>query len=215
MFYALQAERTQPLAAPTTPPLVLPFFPPSVGEDHGVLPPLEAMAWQLHCSVNEATHTVSWSALQALPQVFQSKRLVSSHGWAYRGEWHGVLLSDVLATLPAPPAKSKYVVLGNALGHQRYIPLSTLAKENPLLATHVQGQALGPLYGGPVALCCFGRTWEGGGLAQCTTLAFAEKTTKETLSAWEAAHLQANMAVYAYDLKETKRLSRNGDITEF
>jgi len=178
-------------------------------------------------SRNQTNRIITGPELMALPKVIQNRRIISPQGWTYRADWGGTLLKSILP--PDIPSQAEMILLvqTNLAGETFTYPLADLLNQNALLCYEVNGHPLPHLYGGPLWLMVFDR-FHYVGLAQLHRLALIPRTedmewqieNEQSNYFWMKRHYSSLGAVqpsdyYAFDLKTSKPIGGNGEITEY
>lgn len=212
MFYGLQnTTKTKTTAKPSDPntivseptPEGLDSLFPAVFQDG--ITTLKPDQWSLSVEgLVETPSQLRFNDLATFTSHLVERRIVSSEGWSFRGQWKGVLLSDVLnkATILDEAA---YLIQGDTNGKQICLPLKALLKHEPMLATKVNNHFLTPLYGGPVRLVCFDRYIQFG-LGPITQLTLSKEPLPAKDNLFQAKGFDADGLIqpgdyYAFDHK--------------
>jgi len=117
----------------------------SLGERELVVDP---HTWSLTLVDGQATMTLTYAQLLALPMTELEATLDCTTGWYSPQRWGGILLSDVLST--AYPA-GRTVRAVKLMGESGYSTILIGDHVNDLLlATHLGGEPLAPRHGFPV-----------------------------------------------------------------
>ena len=115
-------------------------------------------AWTVSV-VGAVEYTVSWSLaeLRALPQVTRSIDIHCVTRWSrFDAQFEGVHWAE-LATLVRPKPTARFAIAHAEAGFTSNIPLSYLADQNAVLATHADGEPLTPEHGYPLRLVIPGK----------------------------------------------------------
>jgi DMSO/TMAO reductase YedYZ molybdopterin-dependent catalytic subunit len=121
--------------------------------DLGIQPevPLSAASLTLDGLVEEPV-TLTWAALQALPQEERVNDIHCVTQWSrYDCHWEGVPLPALLA-LVKPKPEARFVVLHAHDGYTTNLPLSDLDRRENLIAFLYGGRPLERQHGGPLRL---------------------------------------------------------------
>jgi DMSO/TMAO reductase YedYZ molybdopterin-dependent catalytic subunit len=121
--------------------------------DLGIQPevPLSAVHLTLDGLVEEPT-TLSWAALQALPQEERVNDIHCVTQWSrFDCRWEGVPV-PVLLALVRPKPEARFVLLHAHDGYTTNLPLADLARAENLVAFRYAGEPLPRRHGGPLRL---------------------------------------------------------------
>jgi DMSO/TMAO reductase YedYZ molybdopterin-dependent catalytic subunit len=170
--------------------------------------PLPQWSIQVEGHVAEP-RTFSYAELARLPVSYQLRRLASRQGWAYKTEWHGLLIKEVMP-LVTVQAGVKYLEVEDVQGNKSHFSLSSILKSQAMLVLYHGSQALSPWHGGPVRFMAFEYQAEYN-LGQVKVLRFITKITKEEKMRSDE-HIVSSGTYYAYDLRETLKQDSPGEI---
>jgi DMSO/TMAO reductase YedYZ molybdopterin-dependent catalytic subunit len=121
--------------------------------DLGIQPevPLSAVHLTLDGLVEEPT-TLSWAALQALPQEERVNDIHCVTQWSrFDCRWEGVPV-PVLLALVRPKPEARFVLLHAHDGYTTNLPLEDLARAENVVAFRYAGEPLPRRHGGPLRL---------------------------------------------------------------
>lgn len=105
----------------------------------------------------EQSLTLSWEELDRLPKVSVTQDIHCVTRWSrFDAEFTGVAWSTI-AELVMPKQSAHYVIAHAEAGFTANVPLTALAQEGALLATHADGEPLTPDHGWPLRLIVPGR----------------------------------------------------------
>ncbi len=144
-FRSLQVQAEDPVAQPQVhpwPAFYRDFLPTSSREEAGLEIRIE----------NQLPKVMDYKQLASLPSFRESRRIVSKAGWMYYGQWKGITF-QTLFTMFSNPHLYPWVCLESLNGSRTMIERGALMNYRLLL--ECDGQALSPLYGGPIWLHCF------------------------------------------------------------
>ncbi|MGE0199849.1 MAG: molybdopterin-dependent oxidoreductase [Candidatus Melainabacteria bacterium] len=198
MFHSLYQQAQTPSAPDTAQP-----WPATYLDAMADLTPAQ---WTLTVDgLVEKPRSFTYSEFLALQPALsqQERRLISAEGWSYRGQFEGILLAALVnAVKPSPQAK--FLIQTNASDHQTAIDLTMAIREKAMFCHRVNGQALSPLYGGPIRLMVFHR-FSHKGLGQVTRLTFSETPLEASQDFWvhKGYTLEGTVSpgdYYAFDL---------------
>ncbi|MBX2860039.1 MAG: molybdopterin-dependent oxidoreductase [Vampirovibrio sp.] len=172
--------------------------------------------WELEITgMVETPKTLDLAALQRLSKTTQNRRLVSIEGWSYRGEWSGILFPHLLQGLELKPGV-KFVRQVNLAGQTETMPFSVLQENRAMLCYALKGQALPPLYGGPLRLLAFDR-YSYKGLSQLSRLEFTDEDSPG-LSKERGLPVDGQIRpgkYYAFDLRDERPIKTPGEVTGY
>ncbi len=205
MFYGLQNTKISKKGLPASGSNTTTIEPamdsleslfPAVFQD--IITVLKPDQWNLTIEgLVETPSQLRFNDLATFPQHLVERRVVSSEGWSFRGQWKGILLSDIL-TKVGVSSEASYLIQGDANGKQICLPLETLLKYQPLLATKVNDHFLTPLYGGPVRLVFFDRYIQFG-LSPITQLRLSKDPLSSKDNLFQAKGFDAEGLIQAGD----------------
>ena len=121
--------------------------------DLGVQPDVPTARWELRLFGDVANAaTLSWSEVQALPQVERRSDIHCVTTWSrYDNQWRGVATRTLL-DFANPRETARFVILHSHDGYTTNLPIGDFASDDALLATHWDGQPLSRAHGGPARL---------------------------------------------------------------
>ena len=217
MFFGVyqQLQQQNPTGASTllSPESALLDWPASFTTPWQSFPQTPTVQWSLSLGGDiEEAKQVSYVELSTLPVTYQIKRLASRHGWAFKAEWHGIAIQQLLH-LVSPQSDIHFIEVEDVHGQTSVFPLATLLKNQALLVLHQGTQALSPWHGGPLRFMAFDYVAEYN-LGQVKALRFLKTISKEAKALSESQLVPVGK-YYCYDLKELKETTKVGELKGF
>ena len=212
MFHSLHAQTTVPLQSKETDKLFL-AWPATFLDGFEAIDP---ETWQLEVTGLVARpQTFTLRDLASFMRIQQNRRLAFADGWAYRGQWEGFVLQELLHRV-SPLAEARYLIQTNLSGHQECLPLSNLVSNRALFCMRVGGSPLPALYGGPLRLMAFDH-YAHKGLGQLIRLELSEQPIPGFYSSkgYEPTGTISPGPYYAADLQELRQVEAPGEITQW
>ncbi len=120
---------------------------------YGSVPRFDPETWDFRVyGLVESPLALNWGQFNALPKTQRTSDFHCVTRWSrFDNRWEGVAFRELLTrTHPKPTAA--YVVVHAEQGFTTNVPLADLDREEVLLATHHDGQALTPEHGYPLRL---------------------------------------------------------------
>ncbi len=172
--------------------------------------------WQLTIDgLVDRPQTFSFKELMGFTRIQQNRRLVFADGWAFRAQWEGLVISELLHRV-APKPEAQYLIQTNLAGQTECLPLKDLYNQRALFCLRVAGKALPPLYGGPLRLLVFDR-YAHKGLGQVTRLELSaeEQPGHYARKGYDPAGTIEPGNYYASDLKNIQTIKTPGEVTQW
>lgn len=170
-FQSLYAKTSTPTTAPAAAQALLPDWPATFEGDACPQALPEPFVLKVSGLVTTPLE-LTLPDLSTLGDGVYEGRLVSVDGWSYQSRWDGVLLKRLIEKIQPLPA-ARYLNQTDASGRSEWLDLSAVRNSNALLCTGERGEALNPLYGGPLRLMLFG-SYSYKGFGQLVGLEFSE-----------------------------------------
>jgi DMSO/TMAO reductase YedYZ molybdopterin-dependent catalytic subunit len=217
MFFGVyqQLQQQNPTGASTllSPESALLDWPASFSSPWQSFTQTPTVQWSLELGgdVQDAKQ-VTYVELSTLPITYQVKRLASKHGWAFKAEWHGITVQQLLNQV-SPQGDINFLEVEDLNGQTAVFPLASLLKNQALLVLHQGTQPLSPWHGGPLRFMAFDYVAEYN-LGQVKALRFLKTISKEA-KAFSDAQLVPAGKYYCYDLKELKDNPKAGELKGF
>jgi DMSO/TMAO reductase YedYZ molybdopterin-dependent catalytic subunit len=182
----------------------------------GGMPTIDTQTYVLSVGglVQEERH-FSWQEILAMPKSKVNCRLTSVSGWSVRADWGGIKWSDFLRKITVN-TKANHVRFSTVGGGYTTV-VSCKDLENPriLLAYGVNGEPIGPDYGGPLRMV-IPNLW---GYKSCKWLGEVDFIDQMEGGYWEDRGYTLSGMIesgFTFDINtKTRRPIQGGEITEF
>lgn len=157
----------------------------------------------------------SLKELMAFTRIQQNRRLVFADGWAFRAQWEGLVISELLHRI-SPLPEAQYLIQTNASGQVECMALKDLYAQRALFCLRVAGKPLPPQYGGPMRLLVFDR-YAHKGLGQITNLELSEHPVAGFYEqkGYHPEGLIEPGSYYATDLNSIQTIQTPGEVTQW
>lgn len=120
---------------------------------YGSVPRFDAASWDLKVwGLVEQPAKLTWDEFHCLPRLRVTRDFHCVTRWSrFDNTWEGVAFREVMKLVGAK-AKASHVLVHAEQGFTSNVPLADLDREDVLLATHHDGEALTPDHGYPLRL---------------------------------------------------------------
>jgi DMSO/TMAO reductase YedYZ molybdopterin-dependent catalytic subunit len=156
---------------------------------------------------------LSLKDLMGFTRIQQNRRLVFADGWAFRAQWEGLVVSELLHRA-SPKPEAQFLIQTNAAGQVECLPLKDLYAQRALFCLRVAGKSLPTQYGGPLRLLVFDR-YAHKGLGSIVKLELSETPVPgyyESKGYGPEAWIEPGQ-YYAADLKTLHTVDAPGEVT--
>jgi len=182
----------------------------------GGMPTIDIQTYVLSVGglVKEERH-FSWQEILAMPKSNVNCRLTSVSGWSVRADWEGIKWSDFLRkiTVNTKANHVRFSTVGG--GYTTVVSCKDLKNPRILLAYGVNGEPIGPDYGGPLRMVV-PNLW---GYKSCKWLGEVDFIDQMEGGYWEDRGYTLSGMIesgFTFDINtKTRRPIKGGEITEF
>jgi len=188
-------------------------WPAAFTQNWVAYPQNPTIQWEVSIAGHVAeSKTLSYNDLAAMPQSYQVRRLASKNGWAFKAEWHGVLLKNIMPHVSVQTG-ARFVEVEDVHGNIAHFNLAAINKSQAMLVLHQGNHALSPWHGGPVRFMAFEYNAEQC-LGQVKAIRFLTKISKDEKTVMDDQAVKAGK-YYCYDLRDFQESDKDAELKSF